>query len=138
MFNKIYNKLKLIYIFNKFLIDVLIFKFSNINISNDSFKFFHLIFFKTKGLSNKILHQILKSKKIKFSSKENHDIFENLNFDNVDYKKLKKNGYSYHKSIVSKKITERIIKSSEVLNGLYSSDEYNSEKRKIKSRTLKG
>ena len=69
MFNKIYNKLKLIYIFNKFLIDVLIFKFSNINISNDSFSF-HLIFFKTKGLSNKILHQILKSKKIDFLLKK--------------------------------------------------------------------
>ncbi len=138
MLNKIHNKLKLIFIFIKFLIDLLIFKLSKKNISNNSFKFFHLIFFKSKGLSNKILHKIFRSKKIRFFLTDSDSIFKNLNFDHIDYKKLKKNGYSYHKNIVSKKITEKIIQSSEVLNGTYSSDEYNSKyKEKLNQENLK-
>ena len=138
MFKKIYNKLSLIFIFNQFIIDLLIFKLFKNNISDNSFKFFHLMFFKSKGLSNKILHQILRSNKIKFFFKENDTIFKTLNFDDLDCKKLKKNGYSYHKNIVSKKITEKIIESSEGLNGIYSSDEYNSEKKeKLNQENLK-
>ena len=138
MLKKCFNIFKLTFFLSIFLIDLFIFKLFKKKIREDSFKMFHILFFKTKGFSNKILHKFFRSKKLSISSTESDLIFKKLIFNSANHKELKNNGFSLHENIVPKIITDKIIDSAKMCYGLYATDEYKSDfKERLDQDNLK-
>ena len=95
------------------------FKIFNIVNTENEFKFFQKLFFKSGGNSIYLINLILKSRK-KFINNNNFLNVDLNNFDNQ--KKIKEEGYLFLNNVFSNKFIENLKNKIEKCDGMYKGD----------------
>lgn len=103
-----------------FLLSLIKFKIFNIVNTENEFKFFQKLFFKSGGNSIYLINLILKKSKKKFIN--NNDFF-NVDLNNFDnQKKIKEEGYLFLNNVFSNKFIENLKNKIEKCDGMYKGD----------------